>query len=80
LSFSNLAPKLSKIDFAARYRSDTKEAQIDIYDKNHPKADNVSDRKSVLITIRFKPDGASYKNLIFSGPILKEVADVTKSK
>jgi len=80
LSFSNLEPKLSKINFAARYRSDTKEAQIDIYDKNHPKADNVSDRKSVLLTIRFKPQDTSYKNLIFSGPILKQVADVTKSK
>jgi len=80
LSFANLAPKLGKIDFAARYREDTKEAQIDIYDKNHPKAGNVSDRKSVLLTIRFKPQESSYKNLIFSGPILKQVADVTKKK
>jgi hypothetical protein len=80
LSFANLEPKLAKIDFAARYRDDVKEAQIDIYDKNHPKADNISDRKSVLLTIRFKPQESSYKNLIFSGPILKQVADVTRSK
>lgn len=80
LSFANLAPKLAKIDLAARYRDDVKEAQIDIYDKNHPRAENVSDRKSVLLTIRFKPQETSYKNLILSGPILKQVADVTKSK
>ena len=80
LSFANLEPKLSKINLAARYRDDVKEAQIDIFDKNHPKAGNVSDRQPVLLTIRFKPQESSYKNLIFSGPVLKQVADVTKYK
>lgn len=82
LSFANLAPKLAKMDLAARFRDDVKEAQIDIYDKNHPKASNVKDRSSVLLTIRFytTTTSPSVKNLIFSGPILKQVADVTRSK
>ena len=82
LSFANLAPRLAKMDFAARFRDDVKEAQVDIYDKNHPKASNVKDRSSILLTIRFytTKSSPSVKNLIFSGPILKQVADVTRSK
>ena len=74
LRFNALEPLLKQIDLESAYISNKTMPEIVIRDANTSK---------ILITIRakneFKEDGSSYiRNLIEKGPLLEEVASVTK--